>query len=119
MKQKLKFIFTSLLLVFIVADSVCAQAFPKFTISTTATASGISLNTDVPLVNKYELDISEKDWLETQVIHVASLLDEKSALITFETDFTNQKIILILDTATPATKSWNVQDWNIYLKSIF
>lgn len=119
MKQKVIFIFTSLFLVLIGADSVYAQAFPEFTLSTTATESGITLNTDSPLVNKYALDISDKNWPETQAIYVANLLDEKSALITLETDFANQKIILILDTATPTTKSWNVHDWNIYLKSIF
>lgn len=115
MKKNLK-IFLSLLVFGLLSVSVSlAQSYPA---ATTSSDEGISLAQDSPLVGKYEIDFSAFNWTEENAEQAATYYENQSDYFTIKVDFANSRLVLKLDLAAPQTSTWNLQQWNNYLKGV-
>ena len=126
MNSKLKFILFTLIFGVLASSSVFAQSNPAatfssdngITLSLPSSANGIALSQTNPLVEKYDIDISNKGWTQAQAQSAIIYFMTKSNLIDLVLDYPHQKIILTLDVDTPQASGWGFEQWSQHLTTV-
>lgn len=119
MKLETKLTFSQLFLVLIFINALSAKTVHEFSISTNVIERGIPMHTNFPITSHCELSISNSNWPESPAGIIANFINGESELTSLDTNFTNQRTLLIMDTATPANNGRDVHDWDIHLNQFF
>ena len=115
MKSQLKIFLLTLVLGVLASSPALAQSNPEATVSSD---QGVTLSVGDPLVETYDIDISEKGWSQNEAEAAVTYFEAKSHLIDLELDYPNQKLILTLDLDAPEVANWNVHTWNEHLVNV-
>lgn len=115
MKKNLKIFCSLIAFAFLAVSTTFAQDYPDATMSSD---SGITLPSDSPIVEKYEIDFSTFNWTEENAVQGATYLDEKSDLVTVKADFENSRLVVTLDLQSPIVQNWTMVQWRTHLKNV-
>lgn len=110
MKLKTKFTISQLFFVLVINNAMTAKTFREFPLSAIAMERGVCSQPNFPFRSQYKFILPDRNRPENPAERTANFINYESDLTSLDTNFTNQKTLLIMNTATPANNGRDVQD---------
>lgn len=115
MKQKFKFLLTFTIFGLLSVNSLFAQGTGDFPQAYATSEGVITFDANVPLSGVYEFDFTDLNYSHADAKSVSDHLQEITIALNTQLDFSNQKIIIMIDFTDPAVEGWDVNAWNNHL----
>ncbi len=115
MKTNLRILLSFLIFGWIGINSIDAQSTAAIPSAHSTTDGVITFDANAPLSGFYSFDFSAFNYSEEEAKNVAKNLEETTTALSTQLDYSNQKIIIMIDQTDPAVTDWDVKAWNDHL----
>lgn len=115
MKTNFKLLISFLVLGLLTANSMFAQSTTNIPAANSTPDGVITFDANVPLSGIYEFDFSEYNYSEAKAQGIANNLETVTHSLNTTLDYSNQKIVIMIDQTDPVVEGWDVNAWNDYL----